>query len=159
MASDILVHPLFYLSSYIRRNRTEYTDLLLSVNEEGNWNDWLKFFLTGIQEQADEAFGRAKLLLQLRADYRVRYNDASPSVRKLIEALFVEPIFTVSRAAELIEMSYPAANKAVTRLEEDGVVAEQTGQERYREFQAMDILDVLNRERSEIPSPGELIAE
>jgi len=159
IASDILVHPLFYLSSYIRRNRDEYTNLLLNVNEEGDWNAWLEFFLAGIREQADEAFSRAKLLLQLRANYRERYDDAPPSVRELAEAVFLEPIFTVSRAAELIDMSYPAANKAVDRLEADGLLRERTGQQRYREFQAMDVLDVLNRDIEEIPAPGELIAE
>jgi Fic family protein len=159
IASDILVHPLFYLSSYIRRNRDEYTDLLLTVNEEGDWNAWLEFFLDGIKEQADEAFSRAKLLLRLRTEYRERYSDASPSVRELADAAFVEPIFTVSRAAELIDMSYPAANKAIDRLEDDGLIEEQTGQERYREFQATEVLDMLNRDVEEIPSPGELIAE
>ncbi|QGA82382.1 Fic family protein [Halomicrobium sp. LC1Hm] len=159
IADDILVHPLFYLSSYIRRNRDEYTDLLLAVNEEGEWNAWLEFFLTGIREQADEAFSRAKLLLRLRERYRQQYSDAAPSVQALIEALFIEPIFTVSRAAELIDMSYQAANDAVDRLEADGVVEEFTGQERYREFQAIDVLDVLNRSSDEIPSPGELMAE
>lgn len=159
IASDILVHPLFYLSSYIRRNREEYTDLLLAVNEEGAWNAWLEFFLDGIREQADEAFSRAKLLLQLRTEYRKRYSNASPSVRELADAVFVEPIFTVSRAAELIDMSYPATNKAVDRLENDGLLDEQTGQERYREFQATEVLDVLNRDVEEIPNPGELIAK
>ncbi|QLH81318.1 Fic family protein [Halosimplex pelagicum] len=159
IASDILVHPLFYLSSYIRRNRDEYTDLLLAVNEEGDWNAWLEFFLNGIREQADEAFSRAKLLLRLRTAYRDRYSDAPPSVRALVDAIFVEPIFTVSRAAELIEMSNPAANNAVNRLEADGLLEEQTGQERYREFQATEVLEVLNRDVEEIPSPGELIAE
>ena len=159
IADDILVHPLFYLSSYIRRNRDEYTELLLAVNEEGAWNAWLEFFLQGIREQADEAFSRAKLLLQLRTEYRRRYSDAAPSVRALLEALFVEPIVTVSRAADLIEMSYPAANNAVDRLEADGVIEERTGQERYREFQATEILDVLNRSSDEIPDPGALIAE
>lgn len=159
IASDILAHPLFYLSSYIRRNREAYTDCLLAVNEEGEWNAWLEFFLMGIREQADEAFSRAKLLLQLREDYRDRYSDGPPSVRALVEAFFVEPIFTVSRAADLIEMSYPAANNAIDRLESDGVLEELTGQDRYREFQASEILDVLNRSRDEIPSPGELMVE
>jgi Fic family protein len=159
IASDILVHPLFYLSSYIRRNRDRYTDLLLSVNEEGTWNEWLEFFLTGIKEQADEAFGRAKLLLRLRESYREQYADAAPSVQALVEAVFVEPVLTVSRGAELIEMTYPAANDAVSRLVEDGVLEERTGKERYREFQALEVLDVLNRDTDEIPSPGELMAE
>jgi Fic family protein len=144
---------------HIRRHRDEYTDHLLAVNEDGEWNAWLEFFLTGIREQADEAFSRAKLLLQLRDEYRDRYSDAAPSVRALLEVLFVEPIFTVSRAADLIEMSYPAANNAVGRLERDGVIEELTGQERYREFRASAVLDVLNRRRAEIPSPGEVMVD
>lgn len=44
MAAGILLHPLFYLSSYIRRNREEYTARLLAVNEEGEWNEWLASF-------------------------------------------------------------------------------------------------------------------
>jgi len=35
IASDILIYPIFYLSSYIRRNSDTYTDLLLAVSEEG----------------------------------------------------------------------------------------------------------------------------
>lgn len=159
IASDILVYPLFYLSSYIRRNRDEYTDLLLAVNEEGEWNAWLMFFLNGIREQADEAFSRAKLLLKLRETYRERYRTAAPSVQALVDALFEEPIFSVKRASELIDMSYPAANNAIDRLESDGIVVERTGQERYREFQAADVLEVLNRDATEIPTPGSLIDE
>lgn len=153
LATDILGQPLFYLSSYIRRNRDEYTDLLLAVSEDGDWNAWLTFFLEGIKQQADEAFSRAKLLLELRSEYRDTYADASPSVRRLVDAVFVEPVLTVSRAAELIDMSYPAANKAVDRLESDGVLREETGKERYREFQATAVLDVLNRDVEEIPAP------
>lgn len=159
IASDILSRPLFYLSSYIRRNRDEYTDLLLAVNEEGDWNAWLEFFLEGISAQADEAFGRAKLLLALRTDYRERYGDTSPSVQALADATFVEPIFTVSEAADLIDMSYPAANSAVDQLEADGLLEERTGQERYREFQATEVLDILNRDRTEIPDPGDILSE
>lgn len=158
IACDILVHPLFYLSSYIRRHRDEYTDRLLAVSEEGEWNAWLEFFLTGIKEQADEAFSRAKLLLQLRDEYRNRYRDASPSVRKLAEVIFTEPVFTVSRAADLIDMTYPTANNAIDRLVADDVLRETTGQQQYREFQADEVLDVLNRPIEDVPSPGEVIS-
>lgn len=158
IASDILVHPLFYLSSYIRRNRDQYTDLLLAVSEEGEWNTWLEFFLNGIQEQADEAFSRAKLLLQLREEYREEYQDSPPSVQKLVEAVFVEPVLTVSKAAEHIDMTYPAARNAVNQLETDGVLRETTGQQQYQEFQADGVLDVLNRPVEDVPIPGELIS-
>lgn len=153
MTSDILLHPLFYLSSYIRRNRDEYTNLLLEVNEEGEWNEWLEFFLQGIKEQADEAFSRAKLLLHLREQYQKEYEGARPSVRALLMEIFTEPVFTISRAAEMIDMSYPAARNAINELEGDGVLRERTGKERYQEFQADEVLDVLNKDIDEIPSP------
>jgi len=159
MASDILLHPLFYLSSYIRRNRDEYTNLLLSVNEEGEWNEWLEFFLQGIKEQADEAFSRAKLLLHLRQRYREEYEDARPSVQALLDEIFAEPVFTISRAAEMIDMTYPAARSAIQELEEDGVLRERTGKERYQEFQADEVLDALNKDAEEIPPPEELIED
>lgn len=159
MAADILLHPLFYLSSYIRRNRDEYTEKLLAVSEEGEWNEWLLFFLRGIKAQADEAFSRAKLLLHLREQYREEYADARPSVKALLEEIFTEPVFTVNRASEMIEMSYPAANQAISILEEDGVLRERTQKERYREFQADEVLDALNKDVEDIPSPEALIED
>jgi len=159
IASDILVYPSFYLSSYIRRNRDEYTDLLLAVSEEGDWKEWILFFLRGLREQADEAFSRAKLLLSRRSEYTDRYSDARPSVRELVEVVFEEPVFTVSRAADLIDRSYPATNDAIARLEADGIIRERTGKERYREFQADEVLDILNRSNEELPAPGDLISE
>lgn len=157
MASDILLHPLFYFSSYIRRNRDEYTDRLLAVSEEGEWNEWLLFFLTGIKQQANEAFSRAKLLLHLHAQYQETYADARPSVKRLLEEIFTEPVFTVNRAAEMIDMSYPAANQAISVLVDDGVLRERTEKKRYREFQADEVLDVLNEDADEIPSPESLL--
>jgi Fic family protein len=159
MASDILLHPLFYLSSYIRRNRDEYTDRLLAVSEENAWNEWLSFFLDGIKKQADEAFTRAKLLLRLREQYRETYAGARPSVRRLIDELFTEPVFTVPRASEMIEASYPTANDAVSMLEDDGILEEQTGKERYQEFQAVDVLRALNANIGELPSPEAVIQD
>jgi DNA-binding MarR family transcriptional regulator len=92
-------------------------------------------------------------------DYRERYSDAAPSVQALADATFVDPIFTVSEAADLVDMTYPAANTAVDRLDADGLLEEHTGQERYREFQATDVLEILNRDRTEIPKSGDLLIE
>jgi len=159
LASDILLHPFFYLSSYIRRHKDEYTELLLSVSETGAWNEWLRFFLDGMKAQADEAFSRAKLLLHLREQYEQEYADAAPSVQQLSMEIFAEPVLTVNRAAELIDMSYPAANSAISTLQDDGVLRERTGKERYQEFQADEVLQALNRDVTELPSPETLMAQ
>ena len=54
LISFLLVHrgvmhrPLLYLSVYLRRHRAEYYDRLTAIRESGDWEGWLRFFLTGV---------------------------------------------------------------------------------------------------------------
>ncbi|MDS0477201.1 Fic family protein [Natrinema sp. 1APR25-10V2] len=157
ITSGSLHYPLLYLSSYIERNRTEYADRLLAVSEEGKWDEWLRFFLRGIREQAEEAFVRAKLLIDRRKEYARRYTDAPKFVRQLSLALFQEPYFTVREASEQIDVVYQTANNAVERLEADGVVAEITGNEQNRVFRAEEIMDIVERPAKALPNSNELV--
>lgn len=159
LCSDLLVNPVLYPSSYLKRHRGEYADLLLAVSERGEWEDWLVFFLEGIRQQAEEAFVRAKLLLKRRRAYEESYRDSPDSVRRLTEALFAEPYFTVSEAAEMIEMTYQTANRAVERLVADGVVTEITGNEQHRVFRAVGIMDIVERSPGELPTPTDAVAQ
>lgn len=157
LASELLHYPLLYLSSYIERHRDEYADRLLAVSESGEWNEWLQFFLQGIREQAEEAFVRAKLLLQTRHEYETQYTDAPKSVRRLAVALFEEPYFTVREASERLDVVYGTANNAVERLESDGIVEEITGNSQNRVFRAVEIMDVVERPAHELPDANSLV--
>jgi len=157
VSSGALHYPMLYLSSYIERYRTEYADRLLAVSEEGAWDAWLQFFLQGIREQAEEAFIRAKLLVDTRNEYESRYSDAAKSVRRLSLALFEDPYFTVREASDQIGVVYQTANNAVETLESDGVVEEITGNEQNRVFRAAEIMDIVERPANRLPDPGELV--
>ena len=70
---QILPQPLLYLSSYFERHKDEYRDLLLLVNQQGEWITWINFFLrvvTGLRltEDAD----RGGQLLGLQQNFRNR---------------------------------------------------------------------------------------
>ena len=54
-AEGILKEPLLYLSLYLKANRQAYYDHLQSVRETGNWEAWIKFFLIGVEETANQA--------------------------------------------------------------------------------------------------------
>jgi len=157
LSMDLIHYPMLYLSSYIERHRDEYADRLLAVSEEGEWNEWFRFFLRGIHEQSEEAFVRAKLLLQQRHEYDSRYADAPQSVRRLVNAMFGEPYFSVSEAAEMIDMTYQGANNAVARLEDDGVIEEITGNQQYRVFRAADVMEIVERSATDLPDPNDLL--
>ena len=159
LCADLLVNPVLYPSSYFNRRRGEYTDHLLAVSERGEWEEWLLFFLAGMRQQATEAFVRAKLLLRKRRAYGERYDSAPKSVQRLANAMFSEPYFTVSEAAEMIGMTYQSANTAVDRLVADGAVVEITGQAQNRVFEAAEIMDIVERPPSELPDPSAVIEE
>lgn len=157
LASDLHHYPMLYLSSYVERHRSEYTDRLLAVSEEGAWEDWLLFFLRGIEEQATEAFVRGKLLLDLRHEYEEHYANAPKSVRLLALATFEDPYFTVSEASDAIDMVYQTANNAISRLEADGVLEETTGKQQNRVFRAAEIMSIVERSAENLPDPTTLI--
>lgn len=157
IAAGLLHYPLLYLSSYIEQHRTEYADRLLSVSERGEWNEWLLFFLRGIREQAEEAFVRAKLLIETRRNYETEYADAPKSVRNLALALFEDPYLTVNEASERIDVVYQTANNAVDRLQADGLITEITDNDQNRVFRAEGIMDIVERPAQDLPDPTELV--
>ena len=66
-AEGALREPLLYLSLYFKQHRQQYYDLLQSVRLTGDWEAWLRFFLTGVEETATQAGQTAKTLMKLAA--------------------------------------------------------------------------------------------
>jgi Fic family protein len=147
---ELLPEPYLYPSSYFNRNREEYTDRLLAVSRDNAWEEWLTFFLEGISQQAQEAFSRASELLDLRDEYRERYQDGPNSVSHLAMEVFTKPYLTVNEASELLDMTYGAANNAVSKLEDDGVLEEITGQSRNRVFRAREVFRIIQKPVDEL---------
>src|SRR4030042_4690630 len=71
-AERVLPTPLLYLSVYFEHNRQEYYDQLYNVSATGQWEPWLRFFLDGVAEQAQDAVFRSRRVRQLQDQYRER---------------------------------------------------------------------------------------
>jgi Fic family protein len=66
----ILRKPLLHLSYYFKLHRTEYYDRLMAVRLAGDWEGWIRFFLTGVVQTAREATETAEQLFELRESHR-----------------------------------------------------------------------------------------
>lgn len=142
---DLLPEPYLYLSSYFNARRSDYVDHLLRVSQRGEWDDWLRFFLRGVQAQADEAHQRANLLVDLREDYQQRYQrERSGNILELVMRLFEDPYLDVNAAADWLDVEYSTANRLVGRLEDDGVLEELTGKDRNRFYRATEVFEIIN---------------
>ena len=134
-----LTQPLLYLSSFFEAHRQEYYETLQRVRTDAGWPTWLGFFLRGVEETAREALGQARLLLGLHSELRARLRQR-PNAVALLDELFANPYITVSRAARLLNVSYPTARSAVARLQEEGLLEEVTGRTWGRLYLARPIL-------------------
>ncbi len=144
----LLPQPLLYLSAYFERNRVEYYDGLMRVSTHGDWDGWIRFFLTGVRDQAIEAADLADALLGLQARYRDELQSAhvTTNVLALVDALFINPLLDTNRAQSLLAVSAPTARAAIRALEEHGIVQEITGRNWGRLFQADEIYGLLRGE-------------
>ncbi|MEQ9518412.1 MAG: Fic family protein [Parvibaculum sp.] len=135
---DILTKPVLYISHYLKQHRARYYDLLQATRNDGDWEAWLKFFLTGISEVANEAAQTATRIVELRERHRTlattNHGRAAANVLRLLEELYKIPITTTNRVSYQLGLSFAGATKLISRLEGEGVLTEITGRARNRVY-------------------------
>jgi Fic family protein len=149
-----LPKPLIYLSAYFERHRDQYVDLLFGVSRNGGWDEWIKFFLRGVAQQCEDATVTCQKLLELWQQYRNRMQTARASALglDLIDALFANPVVTITNAAKRLEVTYASAKLIVDRLVEGGILKEATGHQRNRIYIAPEILGIVISKTDRKPS-------
>lgn len=146
-ANKILEEPILYLSAYFERNKNEYVNRLWQISSNGEWHEWILFFLRGVHSEAEDAAQRARKILKLRENYRSRFqNNARSAARilELVDRLFRWPVIDINGAKELLDMSFTAASKHIRDLQSSGVLTEVTGYSRHRKFIASEIVDLMS---------------
>ncbi|SHJ12299.1 Fic family protein [Desulfatibacillum alkenivorans DSM 16219] len=149
----VLREPMLYLSLYFKTHRQYYYELLNRVRLTGDWENWLDFFADAVIFTADQVVETAKQILDLTAKNRdLIYGQgrAAESLMQILPALMERPIATSSWLVEKTGITPATVNKALSRLEELGIVKELTKKKRNRLYSYADYIEILNR-GAEIP--------
>lgn len=141
----ILPQPLLYLSAYFERTRAEYYERLMRVSTHGDWDGWIRYFLTGVNRQAQEAADLADQLQALQARYRERLQalHVTSNALALVDALFENPMTSTSRAEKVLGVTAPTARATIRKLEENGMLREITGRNWGKAYQSDEIFELL----------------
>jgi Fic family protein len=142
----LLPRPVLYLSAYFERNRSEYYERLLAVSQRGEWEGWLRFFLTGVRDQSREAAMRVQNLQQLRTHYRRQVANRRSTARlsEAVDFLIGNPIFSVRGLQTGMALAdFKTAQRYVDALEEAGILRETTGRKRDRLYRADEVFNVI----------------
>ncbi len=152
-SEGVLHKPLLYLSHFFKAHRQEYYGHLQKVRDEGDWESWLKFFLQGVNEVAQEATTTASNIVQLREKHRdiiaTNFPRSSGSAYQLLEYLYKRPIITANGVAKVTDLSYQNANRLVMKFQELGLLRQMDTHQRNRRFVYSDYLAMFADE--EIP--------
>ncbi|HEU4454753.1 MAG TPA: Fic family protein [Longimicrobium sp.] len=146
-AEGALSEPLLYLSLYLKQHRRTYYELLQQVRMEGDWEEWLRFFLTGVEATAGQASHTARRILEILDRDRMRIETAGRSAGTLLRLHHLmrrNPQLTVMNAVKGLGLSYPTIASAMGSLQKLDIVEEVTGRGRDRVFVYRDYLDLLN---------------
>ena len=145
----ILQQPVLYLSHYLKRNRDQYYSILQNIRDNGNWEEWIKFFLTAVTEVSQEATQTAREIVNLREMHRAiiteHFGRTAANGLKVLEGLFSRPIISVNDLANQTNVSFTSANQLMRRFIKYGILIEMTGHTRNRQFRYGSYIDLFGK--------------
>ncbi len=139
-----LTQPLLYLSAYIEEHREDYYRLLQRVRTHCDWSAWLRFFLTGVAETANDALARAGRLMEFHKTWRLRLAGKSNAL-VLLDALFANPYVSAAGAQKILGVSNPTARQVMAVLVKAGMLKEITGRKWGQLYVAKPILTIIEK--------------
>jgi len=145
----LLREPLLYVSGYLKQHQAYYYQCLTEIRSNGNWEQWVEFFLEAVQLSAEEAEQSIIRIATLIADDRKKVlamSATSLHTMRLFEFLPTMPKLTVDRAVELLNVSFPTANTVVQGLVAAGILHETTGRTRGRSYVYHDYVEILRND-------------
>ncbi|MEA3211882.1 MAG: hypothetical protein QOE70_4939 [Chthoniobacter sp.] len=129
-----LLHlPVLYLSRHLIQHKGEYYRLLRAVTEGGQWEEWVLFMLTGVEETAAWTTGRILAIRDLFDETLARCRAKLPAKvysKELVELVFTEPYCKIQFLVEAGIAKRQTASEYLQELEKLGILtAEKKGRE------------------------------
>jgi Fic family protein len=146
-AEKALAQPFLYLSLYFKQHRDDYYRTLQAVRTDGNWEQWMAYYLEGVDWTARQTIATTTALLDLFHADRARVSGSArgTSTLRVYEELQTRVIVSIRRVAETVQITVPTATAALKRLEEIGIAREITGRSYGRLFAYDRQLEIINR--------------
>ena len=145
----LLKNPVLYISYYLKRNRAEYYDRLSLVRKKGEFEQWIRFFLQGVTETAEDAIESIKALNELHNRNINKINSIGGRIKNILRLFsYIEqnPIIDIQKTAAELNLSYNTVSKVANVLIENKILASVTNAKRNRCFAYEEYLNLLKKD-------------
>jgi Fic family protein len=131
--AGLLRIPVLYLSRHLIQHKAEYYRLLRGVTERGEWEQWLLFILTGVEETATWTTGRILAIRDLFEQTLARCRAKLPAKvysKELVEQVFAQPYCKIQFLVDAGIARRQTASEYLQELEKLGILkGEKQGRE------------------------------
>lgn len=123
--SQIISEPHFYISGYLEENKDLYIDTMRKVSENGDWNQWIQFFLTAVDKQAIRNLEVAESIQNLYEEMKIIFAETLSSKWSVsvLDFVFTNPVFRNSKLTNNAGIPTPTAAKFTKKLIDAGYLS------------------------------------
>ncbi|MDQ7821154.1 MAG: Fic family protein [Candidatus Eremiobacteraeota bacterium] len=137
IAYNILLKPTLYLSDFFEKNRGSYYDSLTMVRISNDIEQWIRFFLKGISNTAQNSKETFRKIIDLRRIYEqnlLTFGRQGKLGHELLLHLFSQPVVSIKQVADKLDISFNTASSLVRRFNDTTMLKEITRFSRNRLF-------------------------
>lgn len=143
-SKKVIDYPNFFLSETLEKDKHKYYRFLNDTRYKGDWNQWIRFFLESIILQADK---NIRLINDVNQLYEHDLDLAqslinSSGVKKLVDAFYQKPVFTVHSIASAAEIPEATCRRYLSILESNRIIFSD-GKMRSKTYYYYNLLDKL----------------
>ena len=136
--------PCFFISEALERDKIKYYTLLNRIRTHGEWNEWIKFFLSTVTKQCEKYI---QIITEINALYSKHMSIACDMARSsnmvdIINALYKYPVTNARRLADMTKIPMTSVNRYLSQLVEAKILY-MDGKGRNRNYYYYDLLDVI----------------
>lgn len=133
------------LSPYIESRRDRYVELLGQTTVSGDFDPWVRFFAEAVRSEASAARSRISALVAYRSATvdELRRAGLKGTIIEIAEQLVQRPAVTASAVAKTFGVTFQTANRAISRLVDEGILEEATGRKYGRVFVAREVFRLM----------------
>lgn len=133
----VLDRPLLYLSDFFKKYRQEYYDRLNVFHEKDDIENWLKFFLEGVDVTARQAVETSKKIIKLKEEDTKKIETlgrSTPKAAEVFNFLFHTPMLKIKDIEKITGLKNPNAMFLTNKMVNLGILKEITGKKRNKVF-------------------------
>lgn len=141
-----LLKPSLYLSDFFEKNKSHYYNNLTMVREKNDLNQWLKFFLEGVRQTAQNSIDTFKKIIELKQVNEIqkitRLGKKTKTAQQFLNFLYSQPVVDLNEVSRQLSINKSTANRLIDDFEKLEILQEISGFKRNRIFVFQEYLNL-----------------